>query len=247
MLSPKVSRNVAQIRVGLTANRVISEKDNAAAAKAIRMTARTLVNHNESRVRIESNIEITRWNESKHFNFPSFKNITCAAFRVNKLNGETFVHFRPQTVDINLDQIGKNIEIFVPDMFGNFGASDDFAFFTRQIFEQRVFFGRQRNFASAAPDGLRRRVNFQIFDDNFRRANFAASPQQSAKPRQQFAEFKRFCQIIIRAEIKPGNFVFDRIARRQHQDRRFDIAFTQLAANCKTVFDGIITSRIITS
>ena len=49
-------------------------------------------------------------------------------------------YLAPQPVDMHVDKISKRVEIFVPNMFGNFGAANNSACFTRQVLKQCIFF-----------------------------------------------------------------------------------------------------------
>ena len=44
--------------------------------------------------------------------------------RVKKRNFSRTINFTAQAINVHLDQIGKRVELFVPHVFGYFGAAD---------------------------------------------------------------------------------------------------------------------------
>src|SRR5262245_61392214 len=111
--------------------------------------------HNVNRVLIESSIGIF---------FRVSQSITFAAPRAQQFRRLALVYFAPQSLHVNLDQIGEGIEALVPYVFGDLGAADNLASPPRQVFEERVFFRGQLDQTATAPDLARSRVNAEVGD-----------------------------------------------------------------------------------
>ena len=60
------------------------------------------------------------------------------------------VNFAAQTVDVDLDQVGKGVELFVPYVFCNFRTPDDSIGVADKIFQQRVLLVSERNASPGA-------------------------------------------------------------------------------------------------
>ena len=67
------------------------------------------------------------------------------------------------------------------------------------------------------------------------------------QPRDELAKGKRLGQIVVRAGIEPLDAVIDRVARREHQDRRADAPLSDRAAQINPLPPGSITSRMMMS
>src|ERR1700731_2208490 len=83
------------------------------------------------------------------------EDVAAAAARLQQWLAGFFAQFPAEAVYINFDQVGKGIEGFIPDVFGDFRAADYTAGVAGEIFEERVFLGGEGNRASAALGGLR--------------------------------------------------------------------------------------------
>src|ERR1700745_3223685 len=53
------------------------------------------------------------------------EHVAGAALGVQQGSFPGRVNFAAQAMDIDFDQVGEGIEVFVPDMFGNFSAAHD--------------------------------------------------------------------------------------------------------------------------
>src|SRR5215469_14993133 len=64
------------------------------------------------------------------------------------------VDFAAQTIRIDLNQSGKGVELFVPNVLGDFRAADDSAGVADQKFEQRILLVGKRDVTSVPGRGL---------------------------------------------------------------------------------------------
>src|ERR1700759_3127758 len=101
-----------------------------------------------------------------------------------------------QPSDVDLDEIRERIELFVPDMFGDLLAPHHASRIDGEIFEQRVFLGRQLQLAASARAAMRARVEAQIADLDHRILPRAAPPKQRAQAGQQLGKLERFYEIV---------------------------------------------------
>ena len=120
----------------------------------------------------------------------------------SSLGSKVRVNFFAQAADINVHQIRAGVEIVVPDFFENRHAPANAARRAHEKFQQPVFARGQFDFRAAAlrlvGDGVERQIR-HAQDGGF---VFAAAPRQRAHAGDEFGEFKRFGQIIIRAGVQ---------------------------------------------
>jgi hypothetical protein len=88
------------------------------------------------------------------------------------------IHFAPQPLNVDFDQIGEGIEVFIPNVFGNLCARNDFSSAARQIFQQSILFGRQRDVVARAFDLMRARVDVRSAITN--NSGLSACPRRSS-------------------------------------------------------------------
>src|SRR5437868_2493905 len=73
------------------------------------------------------------------------KHITLTAERAEQFRGVALINLAAEPLDVNLDQIGKRIISFVPNMFRNLSATHDFINVAREIVKQGIFLGSELN------------------------------------------------------------------------------------------------------
>ena len=105
-------------------------------------------------------------------------------------------------------------------MLGDLLAPDHASGVDGQKLQQRVLLGRQRQLVARARDAMRARVDAQVGRLDDRILPHAAAPQQRAQPRQQLRKFERLDEVVVGAGVESFHAIGQRIARRQHQDRR---------------------------
>src|ERR1035438_690745 len=90
------------------------------------------------------------------------------------------IDFSAQAVYVNFDEIREGIEIFVPNVFGNFRAANDTTRVARQELNQRVLFGSYRNWPARTNHRLRGGIQHKIRNRELQRAEFARTTRQGA-------------------------------------------------------------------
>ena len=76
-----------------------------------------------------------------------------------------------------------------------------------QKLQETVFSRRELNVLVGPLDGFGGRVDRQILDMQDGIFDLMTAPDQGTNSCEKFIQFKRFCQVIIRAEVKPMNLV----------------------------------------
>src|SRR5262245_48914993 len=123
--------------------------------------------------------------------------IALAAQRADQFQFVAVIYLAPQPLHVNLDQIGKRVEVYIPYMLADLGPADDFARAPREVFQQRVLFAGQLDPTAGALDLMRAHIDCQVGDFDFLRAQRLATPQERPRPRQQFMKIKWLCQVIV--------------------------------------------------
>src|SRR6266536_1009278 len=104
-----------------------------------------------------------------------------------------------QSLNVNVDEVGKHVKVFIPNVLGNLGAAQDLVHVTCQVLEQRVFLYGKLNVLPGSLHASRARVNLKIINlDRFRMQGFATA-QKCPRARQQFAKIERLDEIIVSA------------------------------------------------
>ena len=102
-------------------------------------------------------------------------------------------------------------------------------------FQQAIFARRQFDVRSAALRPVRDRVQREVGHAQHGGFVFAAPPRQRPHPRDQFGQFKRLGQVIVRAGVQSFDALVDFAARGQEQDRCGIFALAQLAQHAQAV------------
>src|SRR5258708_20069377 len=71
------------------------------------------------------------------------QHITLAASRVNQWLISPVINLPAETLYIDVYNVGKRIEVFVPDVFGDLCATQDLTLMNHQQLEQGIFFRRK--------------------------------------------------------------------------------------------------------
>jgi hypothetical protein len=110
------------------------------------------VYHKVSRARTELNIFaldpiFVRWNAQL---------VAGASPSVNKRHAERRVNLSAQAINVDFYEFRERVERIVPNVLGDFFASDNLARVAREIFKQRVLFSGEFDGLPVAPDSLPR-------------------------------------------------------------------------------------------
>src|SRR5256714_11091777 len=177
-----------------------------------------------------SRSRIRRWMPSRDDVASVAKAIPGAAYCLDQLDGEFVVDLPAQAAHQNLEHVGEGIVVFVPHMGGDCSAIHDLPVMQNEELEQRKLLGSQLDRFAGAAHSLCFQVDLEIGDTKRFRQRSSAAPGQRSHSRQQLAKSERLGEIIVGADFKAGNAIVDGVARSQHQNRRGQIAGTQLTA-----------------
>jgi len=149
-----------------------------------------------------------------------------------------FAKFAAEAVHVDFNEVGKRIEGFVPDVFGDFGAADNAAGVAGEIFEERVFLGSERDGTRAAFRGLLSGVEFEIADYDTWGTEFVGAAEEGAEAGEEFAEFEWLGEVIVGAGIETFDAVVDAVFRGEHKNWRALAACADGFADGETVQAG---------
>src|SRR2546423_6610088 len=126
--------------------------------------------------------------------------ISDAANGVDQWIGLGIVDLAADTSDIDVDDVGRGIEMQVPDMLEQHRARDHAAFVAHEIFEQLELARQQRNLAAAATGVARDQIDREISDtqDGLLGDGLAAATER-LEPRKELDEGERLDEIIVAA------------------------------------------------
>jgi len=128
--------------------------------------------------------------------------------------------------------------VVVPDVRVDFGAGDDAAGVTHEMFEEGVLLGREADLARAAAGRMAAGIDDEVRDGELARKDVAAPPDECAKAREQLAEVEGFGEVVVGAGVQAGDPVLDGVARREHEDGRVDAFVSDLSADLEAIHFG---------
>ena len=138
--------------------------------------------------------------------------------RLYQLHRVALVDLLAQIAHIDVDHVASGLAGKIVDVVVNLGARDHLAAPHREVLEKAILARRKRNRPAAATNGPCRRVELEIADPNDVGGCPVAAPKDRAQPRQQLVEGKWLGQVIVSAEIEPGDPIRDLVARREHEN-----------------------------
>src|ERR1700675_1417822 len=131
--------------------------------------------------------------------------------------------------DIDVNDVGRGIEMKVPDMLQQHRPGYDAAFVAHQILQQLEFAGKKRNVLGAPAGGPRHEVTREIADaQDGLLDDGVAAPAQRLDARQQLDEGEGLDHIVVAAGAQAPHPVVDLPERADDQDGRGDAASAQL-------------------
>src|SRR6266702_1269448 len=122
----------------------------------------------------------------------STETVPDAANRMDQRIGLLAVDLATHTSDIDIDDVGRGIEMKVPDVLQQHGPGYDAAFVAHEILQQLKFPGEKQDILAAPAGGARHQVYREIADVQDGLLDDGVTP-----PSQQLDEGKRLDQIII--------------------------------------------------
>src|SRR6478609_5257998 len=140
----------------------------------------------------------------------STETIPDAANCVNQRISLLFVDLPPHAPDIDVDDVGRWIEVKIPDMLQQHRPGYDPAFVARKVFQELELPGKQRDFLAMPAGRPRDQVDRKIADaQNGLLGNGVAASSKRLEPGQKFDERKRFHQIVVAAGAQTAHPVVD--------------------------------------
>src|SRR5574341_917628 len=143
--------------------------------KAVRITASRRMYHAVRRSRMENS---QRMNASVCLVADS---VAGAPHSLDQLVLETLVNLAPQVTDVDIHHVRFGVEVEVPHVLGNLGAGEKPPRMANEVFEQAVFFGRQRDALVSAPGRTCEGIEREIAHAQFRRARIALAAGECAQ------------------------------------------------------------------
>ena len=171
-----------------------------------------------------------------------------AANRMNQRIGLLIVYLASEAPDIDVDGVGRQIEMNIPYMLEKHGARHNPAFVADQIFEEPEFAGKELDFKPVPADPPRHEIDFEIADTQHRLPHYGgAAPGESLDPRQQFRKGERLDEIVVPAGAQPADPVIDLAER---ADDQTGVAIPACRNCCMTAIpsrSGSMRSIVITA
>src|ERR1051326_8311690 len=134
---------------------------------------------------------------------------------------------KPPNVDV--DDVGRRIEVQIPDVLQQHGARHDLAFTAHQVLEKLELSRQQFDIAVPPPGGARHQIELEVADPKHRLLHQGgAASRQRLDARHQLREGKWLDEIIVAAGAQAADPVIDLAERADDQDRRGDSFVAQI-------------------
>src|SRR5271166_198018 len=150
------------------------------------------------------------------------ENITHASNGVNERMLSLLINFLAQAVDLDIDHVGCRINAHVPHLIEDHGSRHHASRIPDQVFQKREFLGCKLQELTTPACFATDQVQFQIGDmqaDRFL-LRCGTTAQKVPKPRLQFSQSKRLCQVVVAALFQPTHPLINGTARREYQHGR---------------------------
>src|SRR5215469_7032475 len=133
-----------------------------------------------------------------------------AANGMNQWVGLAAVDLTAHPPDINVDDVGRRVEVEIPDMLQQHRSGNRLSDITNQILEKLKFPWQQLDLAAAPTNDPRQQVDLQIAntEDGFL-YHCSAATGERIDPRQHLPRRKWLDQVIVAAGTQPADAVID--------------------------------------
>src|SRR5690349_9348129 len=133
-----------------------------------------------------------------------------AAYGVDQRIGLLVIDLAAQPPDIDVDDVGRRVEMQVPDVLQQHGAGDHAALVADEIFQQLELLGQELHVLAVTAGGARDQVDGEIADpQNGFLGDGVAAPAERLEPGEQLHERKRLDQIIVATGAQAPHPVVD--------------------------------------
>ena len=161
--------------------------------------------------------------------------IPCAANRMQQSLGETFINLRAQPRDVHVDDVGLRVEMVIPHVLEQHGASHDLTRVLHEIFEQAELARLQNDLVACAGYLMRQPVELEIADAIDRLLAAPAPTRQHLRAREQLRKRIGLGKIVVTARPQPLDPIINLAERRKDERRRLDTLAAQGADDRQTV------------
>src|SRR5271157_227082 len=148
-----------------------------------------------------------------------FENITHTSNGVDQRMLSLLINFLAQAVDLDINHVGGRINAHVPHLIKDHGSRHDASRIPDQVFQKREFLGRKLQELTApacfATDQVQLQIGHVQADRFLLRCGTAT--QKIPKPRLQFSQSKRLCQVVVTTLFQPTYPLIHGTARREYQ------------------------------
>ena len=157
---------------------------------------------------------------------------------MEKGSGLTGVELAAQALEGDVNDVGAGLELQMPDLLKEFGASDGAAFGAQQTFEQGVFAGGEIYDDLGATHLVTDGVYLKVGDGVGENGLGGVTSQDGAKAGAEFTGGERLGQVIVGTEIESGDAVFERIAGGKDEDGQTSATEAEAAKNFQPIEAG---------
>src|SRR5580692_129538 len=142
----------------------------------------------------------------------------------------------PQIADVDIDDVGLEREMILPDLLQQHGPRDDPSGMAQEILQQAKFARQQIDPGAAAMDSLFDQIHFEIADVQFRGAYVIEAAQHRLYPRRKFDHRKWLCQVVVATGLQALDLFVNGGQGRDDQDGHLDTLLAQDLQRVEAVF-----------
>src|SRR3569832_290376 len=129
---------------------------------------------------------------------------------VHDQRGRAFcVDLFPQVADVDVDNIGLERKVILPDLLQQHGSRDDPPWMTKEIFEQTKFARQQLYLVAVAMYRLLDQIHLEVADAQFRGAHVVEAAQHRFDTGRKHDQSKQQKQIVVAAGLQPLDLFID--------------------------------------
>src|SRR6267154_1312989 len=146
------------------------------------------------------------------------------------------VDLAADAAEIDVDDVGRRIEMQIPDMLQKHGTGNDLTLIANQIFENLEFTWQKFDFTTRSARRPGDEIQLEVTNPQHRiLGHRIAAPSKRLDARQQFRESERLYKIVVAAGAQATNPIVDLTKGADNQSRRHHIVFPQLADDSEPI------------
>ncbi|HWB96978.1 MAG TPA: hypothetical protein VG672_09755 [Bryobacteraceae bacterium] len=147
----------------------------------------------------------------------SFHHVPFAAPRSN----EVFPELPAHVGNMHIDKIGESVAGFIEQMVINHGARDQLATVHREKLDQCVFAQREEDDIAGLADEMFGSVDGYVADLDDGAGLSGTAADEGAQAGVDFAQLKRFAEVIVKAGVEAFDVVGERVAGHENEHSGF--------------------------